>query len=172
MAERVPADPQSAFLEDVNQNIGIVHRVCHVYFSRNATERDDVFQDIMYQLWKAYPTFKGQSKFSTWMHQVALNTAIGHVRRTSRTSRLAELPAEPVAQTPDMHERIDRDTQLRHVYEAIDTLTAVDKAIILLHLEDHGYDDIAAITGLTRANVSVRLVRIKQALKGCLQHAQ
>jgi len=162
------AVPETSFLADLNQNIRIVHRVCHTYFPRDAREREDVFQDIMYQLWKSYPQFKGESKFSTWMHKVALNTAITHIRRSTRTPRSVEL-TEPIAHAPDMNEHMHQEEKVKLLYEAINTLTDIDKAIILLHLEDQDYDEIASITGLTRTNVSVRLVRIKRALKDRLQ---
>ena len=165
------AEWETSFLTDVNQNIRIVHRVCHTYFPRDAMEREEVFQDIMYQLWKSYPQFKGESKFSTWMHKVALNTAITHIRRSTREPRSAEL-AEPIDHAPDMNEHLHREEEVRQLHAAIDTLMGIDKAIILLHLEDQDYDEIAAITGLTRTNVSVRLVRIRRALKEYVERNQ
>jgi len=165
------AETETSFLINLNQNIGIVHQVCHTYFRRDAAEREDVFQDIMYQLWKSYPQFKGESKFSTWMYKVALNTAITRIRRSTRTPRNEEL-TEPIAHRPDINERMGREEELHLLHEAIATLTDIDKAIILLHLEDQNYDEIASVTGLTRTNVSVRLVRIKQALKDYLQGNQ
>jgi RNA polymerase sigma-70 factor (ECF subfamily) len=165
------AEPETSFLANLNQNIRIVHGVCNAYFPRDAVERQDVFQDIMYQLWKAYPQFKSESKFSTWMYKVALNTAITHIRRNTRTPRRAEL-TEPIAHGPDINERMNREEELHLLHKAIATLTDIDKAIILLHLEDQDYDEIASITGLTRTNVSVRLVRIKRVLKDYLQRNQ
>ena len=165
------AETETSFLANLNQNIGIVHQVCHTYFRRDAMEREDVFQDIMYQLWKSYPQFKGESKFSTWMYKVALNTAITHIRRSARTTRNAEL-TEPVARAPHISEQMSRVEEVRLLHEAIAALADIDKAIILLHLEDQNYDEIASITGLTKTNVSVRLVRIKRALKDHLQRNQ
>jgi RNA polymerase sigma-70 factor (ECF subfamily) len=134
-------------------------------------EREDVFQDIMYQIWKSYPQFKGESKFSTWVYKVALNTAITHIRRSTRTPRNEEL-TESVACAPDLAEHIRQKEELHLLYEGIAALTDIDKAIILLHLEDQTYDEIASITGLSKTNISVRLVRIKRALKDCLQRNQ
>jgi RNA polymerase sigma-70 factor (ECF subfamily) len=162
------AESETSFLANLNQNIRIVHQVCHTYFPRNALEREDVFQDIMYQLWKSYPQFKWESKFSTWMYKVALNTAITSIRRSTRNPRNEEL-TESVARAPDINEHMSREEELNLLHEAIVALTDIDKAIILLHLEDHSYDEIGSITGLTRTNVSVRLVRIKRALKDYLQ---
>jgi RNA polymerase sigma factor (sigma-70 family) len=161
-------EAETSFLANLNQNIGIVHQVCHTYFRRDAMEREDVFQDIMYQLWKSYPQFKGESKFSTWMYKVALNTAITHVRRKTRAPQNTEL-TESIARGPHMSEDVSRVEEARLLHEAIAALTDIDKAIILLHLEDQSYDEIASITGLTKTNVSVRLVRIKRALKDYLQ---
>lgn len=100
------AEPETSFLANLNQNIGIVHRVCHTYFPRDA-EREDVFQGIMYQLWKSYPQFKWASKFSTWIYKVALNTVITHIR----TPRNAEL-TESVARAPDINEHMSREEEL------------------------------------------------------------
>jgi RNA polymerase sigma-70 factor (ECF subfamily) len=163
--------PESSFLTDLNENIGIVHRVCRAYFFRDADEREDVFQEIMYQLWKSYPRFRGESKISTWMYAVALQTAMTHVRRNRRKPPHIEL-TEGSALAADMNEQMHSDEEVHLLYEAIDTLSDVDKAIILLHLEDQSYDEIASITGLTRSNVSVRLVRIKRSLRESLQRNQ
>jgi RNA polymerase sigma factor (sigma-70 family) len=164
------AEQEAAFLNDVNPNLGIVHSVCRAYVPRHASEYDDVFQDIMYQLWRSYPQFKRESKFSTWMYRVALNTAIAHVRRSVRAPREAELtPAVADAARAGDSARTDED--IERLYRAIENLSDIDKAIVLLHLDDHGYDEIAAVTGLTRTNVSVRLVRIRRALSERLRPA-
>ncbi len=162
---------EASFLANLNQNIRIVHRVCHTYFPRDAMEREDVFQDVMYQLWKSYPQFKWESKFSTWMYKVALNTAITRTRRSVRSSRNTEL-TEAIAFAPDLNEHITREQDLQRLHEAIAGLSDIDKAIVLLYLEGQNYDEISSITGLTRTNVSVRLVRIKRDLKAYLQRNQ
>lgn len=164
------AEQEAAFLKDVNPNLGIVHSVCRAYVSRRAAEYDDVFQDIMYQLWKSYPQFKGEAKFSTWMYRVALNTAIAHVRRSVRAPRDVELTAA-VAETTRASESARTDEDIERLYRAIEDLSDIDKAIVLLHLDEHSYEEIAAVTGLTRSNVSVRLVRLKRSLTDRLQSA-
>jgi len=153
----------------LNRNIRIVHRVCRTYFYRDAVEREDVFQD-MYQLWKSYSQFKGESKLSTWIYKVALNTAITHVRRDTRRPQSVEL-RESIPHATDINADVSRNEEVHLLYDAVDTLTAVDKAIILLHLEDQSYDEIASITGLSKTNVSVRLVRIKRALKDRIEES-
>ena len=111
-------ETEISFLANLNQNMGIVHQVCHTYFRRDAMEREDVFQDIMYQLWKSYPQFKGGSKFSTWMYKVALNTAITHIRRSTRTPQNVEL-TEPIAHGPDIDEHMSREEELHLLHEEI-----------------------------------------------------
>jgi RNA polymerase sigma factor (sigma-70 family) len=164
------AERERSFLNDVNQNIRIVHQVCRIYFWRDPAEREDLFQDIMYQLWRSYPLFKGESKPSTWIYKVALNTAITTMRRTSRAKQNAG-SMQPAEATSPMTDPLARKEEVDSLYSAIDELAPLDKAIILLHLEDRSYDEIAAITGLTIANVSVRLVRIRRALKERIQKA-
>ena len=164
------AEREARFLTDLNRNIRIVHRVCRTYFYRDALEREDVFQDIMYQLWKSYPQFKGESKLSTWIYRVALNTAITHVRHDTRRPQSVELP-ESIPHSSDINDDVSRNEEVHLLSDAIDTLTDVDKAIILLHLEDQTYDEIASITGLSKTNVSVRLVRVKRVLKDRIQES-
>jgi RNA polymerase sigma-70 factor (ECF subfamily) len=118
----------------------------------------------MYQLWKSYPNFHGESKFATWMYKVALNTAITHVRKSKRAPSMERL-TDHYDQIADSHEPVEREVKMNLLYAGISTLTAVDKAIILLYLEENNYDEIATITGLTKTNVSVRLVRIRKALE-------
>ena len=163
------ADQETAFLNDVNLNLGLVHSVCRAYVPRRGPEYEDVFQDIMYQLWKSYPQFKGEAKFTTWMYRVALNTAIAHVRRSVRTPHVAEL-TDAIAGSMRANESPPQGEAIERLYRAIETLGDIDKAIVLLHLDDHSYEEIAAVTGLTRSNVSVRLVRIKRTLSERLQH--
>jgi RNA polymerase sigma factor (sigma-70 family) len=152
------------FLTDINQNIGIVHRVCRVYFAYDVAEREDVFQEILYQLWKSYPNFLGDSKFSTWMYRVALNTAITHARKIRRAPEKEKL-TDRTAQIADPVDSGDGEESIVRLYAGIQSLTDVDKAIILLYLEENSYEEIASVTGLTKTNVSVRLVRIKKALE-------
>jgi RNA polymerase sigma-70 factor (ECF subfamily) len=165
----MPTEQEKKFIEAINQNIGIVHRVCNSYFWQEPEERRDLFQEIMYQLWKAYPYFRGDAKFSTWMYQVALNTAITYRKKRSRNP-VNEPLAEQYSQFHECQEQAATEEHIALLYQAIHTLTDLDKAIILLHLEEQTYQDIAAITGLTKTNVSVRLVRIKKTLEARLKH--
>jgi len=159
---------ESKFLDDLNANIGIVHRVCNIYFQRGSAEREDVYQEIMYQLWKAYPGFKKQSKISTWMYRVALNTAISVFRKKKRTPENEQL-SENHTRIADHDDAADRDA-IGEMYKAIATLPDIDKAIVMLSLDEHSYDEIAEITGITKANVSVRLFRCKKVLEARMKN--
>jgi len=153
---------EERFVNELNENAGIVHRICRIYF-RNEDDRQDAFQEIVYQLWKSYGSFKGQSKFSTWMYRVALNTAITHIRKSKRDIVKPFLDNQYL-QYPDGDDDTEEES-VKLLYMAIDTLTSIDKAITLLYLDDHSYEEIASITGLTKTNVSVRLFRIKKRLE-------
>src|SRR5690606_9517432 len=141
------------FIQLINQNLGIAHRICGVYFSDH-DERKDVIQEMMYQLWKSYPGFTGRSKFSTWMYRVCLNTALTYGRKLGKTKK------EPLA---PYHQQIPeeipaKEESIEELYQAISSLSPLNRAIVLLYLEDLGYEEIAHITGLSKSNVSVRLV--------------
>ncbi|HVW97174.1 MAG TPA: sigma-70 family RNA polymerase sigma factor [Mucilaginibacter sp.] len=155
--------PEDQFLKDLNSNIGIVHRVCKVYV-KDAGEREDLYQEIIYQLWKSYPGFNGNSKFSTWMYKVAMNTAINHIRKSSKAVQQEPLP-EHLPEKPCISEAVQLEEKTRLLYDVINRLSPIDKAIILLYLDDNSYDQIASVTGFTKTNVSVRLVRIKKQLE-------
>ena len=126
-------EAETSFLANLNQNMGIVHQVCHTYFRRDAMEREDVFQDIMYQLWKSYPQFKGESKFSTWMYRVALNTAITHIRRSTRAPQNTEL-TETIAGNPPINEPMSRVEKVHLLHEGIAMLSDIDKEIGRAHV--------------------------------------
>lgn len=155
---------EQRFLEQLNQHLGIAHTISRAYQS-DADERADLLQEMVYQLWRSYPSFSGQAKFSTWMYRVCLNTALAD-RRTARTRRHEPLLAGH-EQIPDPPPD-DRPEALEWLFDAIATLSPLNKAIVLLYLDDLSYEEIAAVTGLSKANVSVRLVRLKKELESRL----
>lgn len=146
------------FIKSIQEHQNIIFKVCNLY--RNSREdQEDLFQEIVYQLWKAYPGFKAESKLSTWMYRIALNTAISIYRKPRlKVTYPDELP-EQVAAGTGSSQNEDR------LFNALRTLTDAEKAVISLYLEDFSYQEIAAITGLTESNVGVRLTRIKNKLK-------
>src|SRR5688500_17931566 len=154
---------EDKFTRDINANIGLIHKICNIYFL-NEHDRQDASQEILYQLWKSYPSFKGDAKFSTWMYKVALNTAIGYLKKRTKEPHKTMLP-EHLVQLAESSEQVSNEDKVRMLYTAINTLSEIDKAITLLFLEENSYDEISSITGITKTNVSVRLVRIRKTLK-------
>jgi RNA polymerase sigma-70 factor (ECF subfamily) len=159
---------EDKFVDDINSNMGIIHKICNVYFNA-PDDRQDASQEILYQLWKSYPGFKGDARFSTWMYKVALNTAITYAKKSGRELGKEMLP-ENYNKLTENNEQHQINEKMSFLYAAINTLSGMDKAITLLYLDDNSYDEIAAITGLTKTNVSVRLVRIKKSLKEKLKN--
>lgn len=151
---------QEAFLDLLLEHQGILHKVSALY-AADAQDREDLRQEVVLALWRAWPAFRGEAKVSTWMYRVALNVALLRARRRG-ARREVGIEEEPLAR-PGRDE--DADEGLRLLQACIRELPEVDRAIVLLHLEKHSYDEIAALTGLTRSNVSVRLVRLKARLR-------
>lgn len=158
-------DQQDKFIDRVYRHQGILYRICSVY-TQDTEDWNDLWQEILMQLWKSYPSFGAQSSFSTWMYRVALNTALMHRRQRARrpVTTSAEEHQFPVTENPRPH--ADEDVQL--LYRCIQELPRVDRAIILLKLELKSYQEISEITGFSVKNVSVRIVRIKEKLRQLL----
>jgi len=152
------ADP-SRFLEKLQAHRNIIRKVSWVY-GRDAADREDLEQDILLQLWKSRASFDDRSAFSTWMYRVALNTAITFRRRQRPIERLEHEPHTPARQV----EQAQLTEELRQLYGAIARLKAIEKALILMWLDDRSYDEIADTLGISAKNVSVRLVRIRTKL--------
>lgn len=158
---------KSRFLELVEKNQDIVHKICSVY-AVNMDDRKDLSQEIICQLWKSFQSFRGDSKFTTWMYKVSLNTALLNLRRYRSRVRTETLKGHhgDIAveiEDPEKHLNISR------LYEAINQLREFDRAIVLLYLEQFSYREISEVIGISEANVSVRLVRIKKKLKELLK---
>ena len=151
---------EQAFLKDIQQHQNIIYKVCNLYRDRRE-DQEDLFQEIVYQLWKAYPGFKGESKLSTWMYRIALNTAIAAYRKQKIDITYPEELPDHMPYASDTNS--SENEQL--LFRALRTLTDAEKAVISLYLEDFSYQEIAAITGLTESNVGARLNRIKTKLK-------
>lgn len=147
------------FLQQVEANIGIVHKVVRFYVE-HPDDRRDLQQEILYQAWKAFPTFEGLSKFSTWLYRISLNTVLTFRKREHKraTDPLETLGTEHPA--PDDAE----SDHAERLYAAIRQLKEAERALILLHLDGFGNDEIADIIGLTANHVAVKLHRVRQEL--------
>lgn len=151
---------EKEFMDQIIQNDDIVHKICNIY-SPSFGEREDLKQEIIYQLWRSFNSFRGDSKFQTWMYRVALNTAIYFNKKKIlfTTTDLSNVEVEEDEGWKELEER------LRRLYLAIRTLNQLDRAIIFLYLEKHSYEQIGEIAGISTKNVSVRIVRIKEKLR-------
>lgn len=131
-----------------------------------ADDRRDLFQEVVLQLWRGYPSFKEQSKITTWMYRVALNTAITGLRKRKR--RPNHLDLETAEYVPMPQGNVDSPEEVLFLYKAITQLSEVERAITMLYLEEHSYDEIAEIIGITANNVGVKINRIKVKLRKLL----
>ena len=154
---------QEEFVRQVQANEGIIHKVCRLY-GHTQPDREDLFQEIVVQLWKAVPTFRGRSKFSTWMYRVALNTAISDFRKKKRSLPLSETEMATLEIKNDLGEG-DEEEKLNTIYAAISLLPEIDKAIVMLYLEDRNYEEMEDILGINSNNLRVKMNRIKEKLR-------
>ena len=159
MSKKVP--DKAYFVEMVYTHIRILYKICALYAAEE--DRDDLKQEIIYQLWKSYPSYRGDSKFQSWMYRVALNTAMLGLR--SRKLKYTRLHEHEMEIPDDLSEDQEADFRVRQLYKQISKLNDLDKTIIFLYLEQCSYEEIAEITGITTKNVSVRLVRIREKIR-------
>jgi len=151
---------ENEFLSMIKDNQGIIHKICRIY--RDSPEdREDLFQEVIFQLWRSYPSFSGGSKSSTWLYRVALNTAMASFRKNKPDVTLAEY-------LPDVQfENINNEYNERQeaLLAAIRQLSEPDRALIALFLDELSYQQIALILGISENNVGVKLNRIKIRLQ-------
>lgn len=154
---------EKEFLHIIQKNQGIIHKVCNIYCDTE-DDRNDLFQEIVVQLWKSYPNFRGDSKVSTWMYRVALNTAITSFKKSKRRPDQSSLTYENF-QIEDVKYDTETEENIKVLHKAIQQLTGIEKSIVLLYLENKKYEEIAEITGITQNYVRVKMNRIKKKLK-------
>jgi RNA polymerase sigma-70 factor (ECF subfamily) len=158
---RKESERQARFLDLVQSHQGVIRKVAALY-ARDHADREDLFQEIVVQLWKSFEAFRGDAAFSTFLYRVALNTALMRLRRAYRQPPVDAGRAVDEIPAPDARRH---DEDIEHLYDAIRQLGPIDRAIVLLVLEERSYEDIASVTGLSAGNVSVRLVRAKERLR-------
>ena len=154
-------EAEKQFEQHIRENELLIHKVCRMYAYTNA-DKEDLFQEIVIQLWNAYPKFKGQSKFSTWLYRVALNTAITGLRKKKKFIESRE-PARLPERMND--ENTGREEELVQLHKAIGQLNQVEKAIVMLYMEDRSYDEMEEILGMNQGNLRVKMNRIKEKLR-------
>ena len=154
------------FVTELENNQNIVHKVCSLY-TNNRDAHNDLFQEITIQLWKAYPKFRGEAKFSTWMYRVALNTAITLYRKSKKRLQIQDIDSVIFKIKTDEYDDT-QEQQLKLLYGAVKQLGDIDKALVFLYLEDKNYTEIADTLGISEVNARVKMNRIKSKLKTIL----
>ena len=154
------------FVTELESNQNIVHKVCTLY-TNDQDSHKDLFQEITIQLWNAYPKFRGDAKFSTWMYRIALNTAITLYRKTKNRVVTQDYESVIFKIKADEYDETE-EQQLRLMYKAVKELGDVDKALVFLYLEDKNYTEIAETMGIPEVNARVKMNRIKTKLRTIL----
>ena len=160
-----PAD-EHKFLELVNENRNRILRVCRVY-AWNSADQDDLYQEILFQIWRGLPALKEKHFANTWLYRVAINTAISFVRkRASGSDRVVHFEHADLTRTIESQQTTEEsnDDRIASLYNAIYKLNSIEKALVTLFLEDLTYEQIAEATGISANNVGVMLHRAKKKL--------
>ena len=152
------------FLSVIETNKGLIYKVANAYCN-NAEDRKDLVQEIVIQLWRSFDNYNSQYKYSTWMYRIALNTAISFYRRESRMKQVINPLPDSILYFSDAGAEEEIEEKTRVLRQCIAALKALDKALLLLYLEEKSQKEIAAIMGITETNVATRMGRIKSRLR-------
>ena len=154
---------QPEFVQLIRDNNGLILKVCNLY-AATEQDRQDLYQEIVIQLWRSVAKFRNESKLTTWMYRVALNTAISDYRKQQRklsTSGL-DLFTKDIAEQNEYNEQ---EEKLKSLYRAISHLPEIEKAIVMLYLDDKSYEEMEDILGINQNNLRVKMNRIKEKLR-------
>ncbi len=152
------------FVKLIESNKGIIYKVANSY-CQNVDDRKDLIQEIMIQLWRSFERYDDKFKISTWMYRIALNVAISFYRKQSSRNKIIQLGIDEILQIPEVVETKLYDKKINQLYKFISGLNKLNKAIMLLYLEDESYKTIAESLGITETNVATKVSRIKKILK-------
>ncbi|WP_183577285.1 RNA polymerase sigma factor [Mucilaginibacter sp. X5P1] len=152
------------FIAIISQNKKLIYKVCNSY-CRDAADREDLVQEVIIRLWQAFGNYNPDYKLSTWMYRIALNTAISHYRAGKRRNESTVSLQENLIEIADENPEIELDENVKRLYEFINQLNELNRALMILYLDDNSYREIAEILGITETNVATRINRVKQQLK-------
>jgi RNA polymerase sigma factor (sigma-70 family) len=155
-------EKEKEFLARIESHKGILYKVSKMYMD-NPDDQDDLFQEIICQLWKAYDSFRNESQFSTWMYRVAVNTAIVFFKKEKRKVDNYALSSDDIKE--EIGDSEIKESQINHFYKAVQELDKIDKAIIFYQLEGFSHKEIADNLGISEGNARVKLNRAKEKLK-------
>lgn len=154
---------EKEFIDLINAHQGLIHKVCIMY-ENDPEVRNDLFQEIVLQLWKSFHSFRGDSKITTWMYRIALNTAISGYRKQSRHVQTEDLD-EVHLNISEHHGNDEAEENARRLQWAIRQLSPIERAMVMMALEEMPYEEIAETVGITQNNVRVRMNRIREKLR-------
>jgi len=157
---------EAQFVGLLKENQNIIHKICRLYTTDEDSHKD-LFQEITIQLWKAYPNFRGDSKFTTWAYRVGLNTAITLYRKKKKTIDTIEFDSS-FHRVKEEDYNYEEEEQLKLLYNAVSELNDIEKALVFLYLEDKDYTEISATLGISEVNARVKMNRVKGKLKKIL----
>lgn len=152
------------FIKLIKQNKGIIYKICNSYCD-DKSDRDDLAQEIIYNLWKSFNSFNNAYKFSTWMYRIALNVAISFYRQEKKFKNHDSISEGLIVFEENSEDKNEVEYKVQLLQGFINELKEIDKAIILLYLDDKSQSEIAEITGFTETNVGTRINRIKEKLR-------
>ena len=158
-------EKEKAFMEAIGRYDGVVRRVCFMY-AGPSDPFDDLYQETMVNLWRGLDSYRGEARLSTWIYRTTVNTCISCLRRNGRHASHSSLDE---AITMVAGDDTQQQEMLRTMYTLISRLDPLEKAIVMMRLDEKSYDEIAAVTGLTRTNVATRLHRAKEKMKNLSQ---
>ena len=153
---------QAGFQTLLDEHKKILYKVCNSY-CRNVDDREDLAQEIVIQLWRSFETFDGRCQFSTWMYRIALNVAISFYRRESTRARYVLSDEERVLSAID--ETATPSAELQALYQLIEELEPLNKALVLLYMDGNSYAEIAEVLGISETNVATKISRLKQTMR-------
>ena len=151
------------FLDILEKNIGIIIKIARAY-SKTLHDKEDLINDITLELWKSFGRFKGDSKISTWIYRIALNTSMNYKRKREKDRLFFLDDLKQIENKSWLIEQLD-SSHSEILYQCIDELNQLNKAIILLYLDGNSHDEISEIIGISKTNVGTRISRIKEQIK-------
>src|SRR5690606_14421791 len=157
-------DKSDIFLSVVQTNKGIIYKVVNSY-CQNIEDRKDLVQEIIIQLWKSFDNYDDNFKHSTWMYRISLNVAISFYRKENSRKKISNPLIDGIINFSDNDDFEDKETDLGILQQMISQLKDLDKALILLYLEEKSYKEISQIIGISETNVATKINRIKNSLK-------
>lgn len=160
-------EKEQEFLNRIERHKGILYKVSKMYMD-NHDDQQDLFQEIVCQLWKSYDSFRSESQFSTWMYRVAVNTAIIFLKKEKRKVERYEITSENIKD--DEGDSHIKESQIDHFYKAVQKLEKIDKAIIFYQLEGFSHKEIGDNLGISEGNARVKLNRAKEKLKEIIKN--